>query len=199
MASYPVAMRVLVPVCAANAKVRRKPRVIRNLIETSIIGGHADTGHPLPVAGLLSAQTLRPRARELGITVGVLPPGPLNAITDVAGVVVGHTTVIRGSDIRTGVTAILPHTRNLFREKVGGAVFIGNAFGKLAGSTQVEELGEAATVGSQGEYYWGGAAGTSFWIDPKEHMFGVFLIQVLLPTNIPAGEQFKRLSYLALE
>jgi CubicO group peptidase (beta-lactamase class C family) len=59
--------------------------------------------------------------------------------------------------------------------------------------------GKAATVGSQGEYYWGGAAGTSFWIDPKEHMFGVFLIQVLPPTNIPAGEQFKRLSYLALE
>ena len=59
--------------------------------------------------------------------------------------------------------------------------------------------GKAATVGSPGEYYWGGAAGTSFWIDPKEHMFGVFLIQVLPPTNLPAGEQFKRLSYLALE
>jgi CubicO group peptidase (beta-lactamase class C family) len=59
--------------------------------------------------------------------------------------------------------------------------------------------GKSATVGSQGEYYWGGAAGTAFWIDPKEHMIGVFLIQVLPPTNIPAGEQFKRMAYLALE
>ena len=59
--------------------------------------------------------------------------------------------------------------------------------------------GKSATVGSPGEYRWGGAAGTSFWIDPQEHMMGVFLIQVLPPTNIPAGEQFKRLAYLALE
>ncbi len=87
----------------------------------------------------------RPRARELGVIVGVLPPGPLNAITDVAGVAVGHTTVVRGDDLRTGVTAVLPHTRNLYREKVPGAVFIGNAFGKLAGSTQVNELGEIET------------------------------------------------------
>jgi D-aminopeptidase len=69
----------------------------------------------------------------------------LNAITDVAGVAVGHTTVIRGNDVRTGVTAVLPHPGNLFREKVPGAVFVGNAFGKLAGSTQVEELGEIET------------------------------------------------------
>src|SRR4051812_18692149 len=87
-------------------------------------------------------QTARPRARDAGIVVGVLPPGPLNAITDVAGVRVGHTTLIRGDNVRTGVTAILPHSGNLFREKVPGAVFIGNAFGKLAGSTQVQELGE---------------------------------------------------------
>src|SRR5438309_3792398 len=87
----------------------------------------------------------RPRARDLGIVVGVLPTGPLNAITDVAGVAVGHTTLNKGDDIRTGVTAILPHTGNLFREKVPGAVFIGNAFGKLAGSTQVNELGEIET------------------------------------------------------
>ena len=71
-----------------------------------------------------------------------MPPGPLNAITDVAGVRVGHTTIHRGESIRTGVTAILPHGGNLFREKVRGAVFVGNAFGKLAGSTQVNELGE---------------------------------------------------------
>jgi len=87
----------------------------------------------------------RPRAREAGVIVGVLPPGPLNAITDVAGVTVGHHTLIRGDNVRTGVTAILPHGGNLFREKVPGAVFIGNAFGKLAGSTQVNELGEIET------------------------------------------------------
>jgi D-aminopeptidase len=87
----------------------------------------------------------RPRAREAGIIVGVLQPGELNSITDVAGVMVGHATLIRGENVRTGVTAILPHQGNLFREKVPGAVFIGNAFGKLAGSTQVNELGEIET------------------------------------------------------
>src|SRR6187402_880067 len=83
----------------------------------------------------------RPRARDLGIAPGAMEAGPLNAITDVAGVLVGQTTVVRGENVRTGVTAVLPHGGNLFREKVAGAVFIGNAFGKLAGSTQVQELG----------------------------------------------------------
>ena len=83
----------------------------------------------------------RPRARDLGIQPGAGNPGTLNAITDVTGVRVGHTTVISGDAVRTGVTAILPHPGNLFREKVPGAVFVGNAFGKLAGSTQVHELG----------------------------------------------------------
>ncbi len=87
----------------------------------------------------------RPRTRDIGLTVGVLPTGPLNAITDVQGVLVGHTTLVRGENIRTGVTAILPHNGNLFREKVAGAVFVGNGFGKLAGSTQVNELGEIET------------------------------------------------------
>src|SRR4026208_943150 len=87
----------------------------------------------------------RPRAREAGVVVGVLPTGPLNAITDVDGVLVGHTTIVRGDNIRTGVTAILPHAGTLFREKVPGAVFVGNEFGKLAGSTQVNELGEIET------------------------------------------------------
>lgn len=87
----------------------------------------------------------RPRAREAGIRVGVLSPGPLNAITDVSGVRVGHTTLIKGDSVRTGVTAILPHAGNLFKEKVPGAVFVGNAFGKLIGSTQVNELGEIET------------------------------------------------------
>jgi D-aminopeptidase len=91
------------------------------------------------------AQSGRPRARDLGLKPGVFPPGPLNAITDVAGVKVGHATLVEGDSVRTGVTAILPGDWNLFREKVPGAVFVGNAFGKLAGSTQVEELGTIET------------------------------------------------------
>ncbi len=87
----------------------------------------------------------RPRARDLGLEPGVFPPGKLNAITDVAGVKVGHVTLIEGEHIRTGVTAILPHGGNLFQDKVAGAVFVGNAFGKLAGSTQVNELGTIET------------------------------------------------------
>jgi len=100
----------------------------------------------LPLLGLaaapLAGQAPRPRARDVGIVVGVLPPGPLDAITDVDGVRVGHATVIRGDSINTGVTAILPHAGNVFREKVAAAIVVGNGFGKLAGSTQVNELGE---------------------------------------------------------
>ena len=87
----------------------------------------------------------RPRARDVGLVIGELPTGELNAITDVPGVLVGHATLVRGKNVRTGVTAILPHGGNLFRDKVPGAVFAGNAFGKLAGSTQVNELGEIET------------------------------------------------------
>jgi D-aminopeptidase len=87
----------------------------------------------------------RPRARDLGLAPGVFPPGPLNAITDVAGVRVGQVTLVEGDSVRTGVTAVLPHGGNLFQEKVPGAVFVGNAFGKLAGSTQVRELGTVET------------------------------------------------------
>ena len=87
----------------------------------------------------------RPHARDLGIAPGTMETGPLNAITDVPGVMVGQTTIIDGDTVRTGVTAILPHGGNLFRDKVTGAVFVGNAFGKLAGSTQVEELGTIET------------------------------------------------------
>lgn len=84
----------------------------------------------------------RPRAREAGIAIGVMAPGPLNAITDVGGVRVGHVTLIEGQDIRTGVTAVLPHGGNLFQDKVPAAIAVGNGFGKLMGSTQVGELGE---------------------------------------------------------
>src|SRR6266699_3384896 len=99
-------------------------------------------------SNLLAQMTLpesRPRARDIGIVVGVLPPGKLNAITDVAGVRVGHATMIVGDSVRTGVTAILPHDGNLFQEKVPAAIFVGNGFGKLMGSTQVNELGEIET------------------------------------------------------
>ncbi len=87
----------------------------------------------------------RVRTRDIGLKIGILPTGPLNTITDVAGVSVGHTTVIRGDSVRTGVTAIIPHSGNLFQEKVPAAVFVGNGFGKLMGSTQVSELGEIET------------------------------------------------------
>src|SRR5467141_1721845 len=93
----------------------------------------------------LGAQTPRPRARDIGIVVGSLPTGSRNAITDVAGVRVGHTTIARGDSINTGITAILPHGGNPFREKVPAAVVVGNGFGKLMGSTQVNELGELET------------------------------------------------------
>jgi D-aminopeptidase len=92
--------------------------------------------------GVEAQETARRSARELGVVVGILPPGPRNAITDVAGVRVGHTTIADGASLNTGVTAILPHGGNVFREKVPGAVVLGNAFGKLMGSTQVRELGE---------------------------------------------------------
>lgn len=99
----------------------------------------------LSVTSAAQTGTTRPRAREAGIVVGILPTGPLNAITDVAGVLVGHATLVRGADVRTGVTAILPHGANLFREKVPAAIVVGNGFGKLMGSTQVHELGELET------------------------------------------------------
>jgi hypothetical protein len=87
----------------------------------------------------------RPRLRELGLTVGVFKPGPLNAITDVAGVRVGQTTLAIGDSIRTGVTAIVPHGKNIFQQKVPAAVSVGNGFGKLIGVSQVQELGVIET------------------------------------------------------
>ena len=87
------------------------------------------------------ASDARARARDIGLAPGVLPTGPLNAITDVYGVKVGQVTVIEGDSIRTGVTAILPHDGNLFQEKVPAAIHLGNAFGKLIGYSQVNELG----------------------------------------------------------
>jgi D-aminopeptidase len=87
----------------------------------------------------------RCRVRALGLTPGILPTGRLNAITDVAGVRVGHFTLIEGDDIRTGATAILPHAGNLFQDKVPAGLAVGNGFGKMMGSTQIIELGEIET------------------------------------------------------
>jgi D-aminopeptidase len=95
------------------------------------------------VAG--AAEDQRPRLRDLGVTIGVFQPGPLNAITDVRGVRVGHRTVIEGERIRTGVTAIIPHEGNVFQDKTPAAVVVGNGFGKLMGTTQIIELGEIET------------------------------------------------------
>lgn len=103
----------------------------------------------LALATPLMAQTpapeSRPRAREVGVAPGILPPGPLNAITDVPGVRVGQVTVREGDSIRTGVTAVLPHGGNLYRDKVPAALHVGNGFGKLMGVTQIRELGEIET------------------------------------------------------
>ena len=95
---------------------------------------------------------MRKRARELGIAPGILPTGKWNAITDVAGVHVGHVTLIEGDDIRTGVTAILPHAGNMYQDKVPAGIAVGNGFGKLMGSTQIEELGEIETPIVSDEY-----------------------------------------------
>ena len=97
------------------------------------------------LASVLAQSETRPRARDIGLAPGVFATGPLNAITDVAGVSVGHSTLVVGDHVRTGVTVVVPHAGNVFQDKVPGAVFIGNAFGKLAGSTQVEELGTIET------------------------------------------------------
>jgi D-aminopeptidase len=111
-------------------RIRNPQSTIRNLLILSIL------------AAPVLSQTPRPRARDIGLIVGVLAPGPLDAITDVAGVRVGQVTITRGDSINTGITAILPHGGNVFREKVPAAIVVGNGFGKLAGSTQVNELGE---------------------------------------------------------
>ena len=94
---------------------------------------------------LFTASAQETNIRELGIKIGVLNTGPLNSITDVEGVKVGHQTLVEGTDIRTGVTAILPHEGNIFQQKVPAAIYIGNGFGKLAGYSQVEELGNMET------------------------------------------------------
>ncbi len=98
-----------------------------------------------PKVSSVTSETQRCRWRALGLPSGILPTGPLNAITDVAGVHVGHVTLIDGAEIRTGATAILPHAGNLYQEKVPAGLVVGNGYGKLMGSTQIRELGEIET------------------------------------------------------
>lgn len=114
----------------------------RSLLLSAIFAGALLTLSP---SVLMSQTGERPRARELGIKVGVFNPGTYNAITDVDGVRVGQVTVWEGDNVRTGVTAILPHGGNIFQDKVPGAVVVGNGFGKLVGVTQLRELGEIET------------------------------------------------------
>ena len=120
----------------------KQPQSARNTRNT--LGLVALAVSAISAVAFLSAQA-RPRARDLGIAPGVYQPGPFDAITDVDGVRVGHTTLVEGDAVRTGVTAIVPHAGNVFQDKVAGSVFVGNAFGKLAGSTQVNELGTIET------------------------------------------------------
>ncbi len=109
----------------------------RKLLLTHLHDGPSQSNRPQP-------QT-RPRARDIGVAPGILPPGPLNAITDVPGVVVGQVTVVEADSVRTGITAILPHSGNLFLQRVPAAIVVGNGFGKLLGISQVNELGELET------------------------------------------------------
>lgn len=111
--------------------------------------GRRPTIFTLILATLVStsaaAQNQRPRARDIGVAPGVFPTGPRNAITDVAGVAVGQVTLVEGDSVRTGITAILPHQGNMYRERVPAALHVGNGFGKLLGVTQLRELGELET------------------------------------------------------
>jgi D-aminopeptidase len=129
-----------------------------------------------------STQEHRLRARELGIHPGVYDPGPNNAITDVAGVQVGQVTLVKGETVRTGVTAILPHTGNLFQDKVAGAVFVYNAFGKLVGSTQVTELGQIETpiVLTNTLSVWDTAAAVTSWTLAQPGNTDVFSVNPLV-------------------
>jgi len=129
-----------------------------------------------------ACQEHRPGARELGIHPGIYEPGPNNAITDVAGVQVGQVTLVKGENIRTGVTAILPHAGNIFQDKVAGAVYVYNAFGKLIGSTQVNELGQIETpiVLTNTLSVWDAAAAVASWTLTQPENKDVFSVNPLI-------------------
>ena len=138
---------------------------------------------------LMSQETERPRARELGIQVGVFTPGTHNAITDVDGVRVGQVTVWEGEGVRTGVTAILPHDGNVFRERVPAAVVVGNGFGKLLGVTQVKELGEMETpiLLTCTLCVWRAADAMVGWLLEQEGMEGVGSINPIVGETNDGG------------
>ena len=128
---------------------------MRATTRSDSILGHMRTGTGLATVaaliaigashGVARAQETRVRARSLGVKPGIFQPGPLDGITDVHGVLVGQVTITHGDSVHTGVTAILPHAGNMFFDRVPAAVYVGNAFGKLVGATQVNELGELET------------------------------------------------------
>src|SRR5690349_7292009 len=130
----------------------------------------------------VNTQEHHPRARELGIHPGIYNPGPNNAISDVAGVQVGQVTLIQGENVRTGVTAILPHAGNIFQDKVAGAVSVYNAFGKLVGSTQVTELGQIETpiVLINTLSVWDAAAAVASWTLAQPGNQNVFSVNPLV-------------------
>jgi len=143
------------------------PRLSGALLSASLLA--------LSPAVLMSQTTQRPRAREIGMEIGVFSPGTHNAITDVAGVLVGQVTVWEDEDVRTGVTAILPHGGNIFFEKAPAAVVVGNGFGKLIGVTQVDELGEIETpiLLTCTLCVWRAADAMVAWLLEQEGMEGV--------------------------
>lgn len=119
-------------------------RILASLLVLAVMTGEALADQAAPAAAQCTVPE-RARARDLGIVPGVLKPGPLNAITDVAGVLVGQVTLVEGKSIRTGATAILPHGGNIFQDKVPAAIYVENGFGKSAGLSQIAELGEIET------------------------------------------------------
>ena len=124
----------------------------------------------------------RARARDLGVAPGIFRPGPRNAITDVAGVTVGHATVIEGDSVRTGITAVLPHRENPYLSRVPAAIVVGNGFGKLIGSTQVEELGELESpiLLTCTLCVWKVADGLASWLLEQQGMTDVRSVNVVV-------------------
>jgi D-aminopeptidase len=139
----------------------------------------------LPCAPAWSADYDRPRARDLGIAVGVFPTGQDNAITDVAGVRVGHSTIIQGDDIRTGVTAIIPARGNLYTHPLPAWIHVGNGYGKLIGETQVREFGEIETpiLLTCTLCVWRAAQGLVAWMYDQEGMGEHTLNPIVGETN----------------
>ena len=131
--------RILLPVDLHSAQELREAaaHLRGDIILLYTIDTRFEKSRLATTCAAIPAEDQRPRLRELGVTLGVFDPGPLNAITDVRGVRVGHRTVIEGERIRTGVTAIVPHEGNVFQDKMPAAVVIGNGFGKLMGTTQI--------------------------------------------------------------